>query len=149
MNMKVSTNLSAAILAVLLPLGACHREPALNRTVKHSDGKRDKAVVADDGQRCHVHGEALRRGRVRQSLGYLPLLYRGAGCLGEKKVKFPNSNLWTRGDYANKTDRGEFIDVLYCEKCREAERQCVKEGALENLAPRATQRRHSKATNLR
>jgi hypothetical protein len=96
-------------------------------------------MVAEDGQRCHVHGDALRRGRVRQDLGYIPLLYRGAGCLGKKKVKFPNSNLWTRGDYANQTERHGYIEVLYCEKCREAERRCVKEGALKNLAPRATQ----------
>jgi len=140
MNIKVSTNLSVALLAVLLPLGAYQREPALNRTGKRSGGEGDGAVVAEDGQRCQVHGEALRRGRVKTDLGYFPLLYRGARCLAEKKVKFPNSNLWTRNDYANQADRQGYIDVLYCEKCREAERRCVALGTLEKLAEQATQR---------
>ena len=136
--MKVSTNLSVALLAVLLPLSACHREPNLERAGKSSSGEGKKAVVTEDGQRCQVHGEALRRGRVKADLGYLPLLYRGARCLSEKNVKFPNSNLWTRSGYANQADRQGYIDVLYCEKCREAERRCVKKGALKNLAARAT-----------
>lgn len=96
--------------------------------------------MVEDGQRCQVHGEALRRGRVKADLGYLPLLYRGAVCLSEKKIKFPNSNLWTRGDYVNHADRQGYMDVFYCEKCRDAERRCVTEGALKNFAPRATQR---------
>src|SRR5262245_23256570 len=148
MNMKVSTNLSVALLAVLLPLGACHREPALNRTGNRSGGEGDKAVVAEDGQRCQVHGEPLRRGQVRSDLGYIPLLYRGARCLDKKKVKFPNSNLWTHGDYANQTERQGYIDVLYCEKCREAERRCVREGMRKNIAPWAIQSRHFTTPNL-
>src|SRR5215510_2608691 len=148
--MKVSTNLIVALLAGLLHLGACHRKPTLNRTGNRSGGEGDRAVVAEDGQRCQVHGEALRRGRVKTDLGYLPLVYRGARCLGEKKVKFPNSNLWTRSNYANQADRQGYIDALYCEKCREVERRCVEEGALKNLAPWwATQRRRLTAPNLR
>jgi hypothetical protein len=134
MNMKVSTNLPVALLAVLLPLSDCHRGPALERTDKRSGGEGERAVVIEDGQRCQVHGEALRRGRVKTDLGYFPLLYRGAGCLSEKEVKFPSSNLWTRSDYANKAGRQGYINVFYCEKCREAERRCVTEGALKNLA---------------
>ena len=147
MNMKVSTNLSVALLAVVLPLGACHREHALNRTDKRSGGEGDRAVVAEYGQRCQFHGEALRRGRVKADLGNFPLLYRGARCLGEKKVRFPNSNLWTRGENANQADSQGYIDVFYCEKCREAERRCVTEGALKNH-PWATQRRRLTAPNL-
>jgi len=138
-NMKVSTfDLSVALLAVLLPMGDCHREPALNRTDKHSGAEGDGAVVAVDGRRCKVHGEALRRGRVIAGLGYFPLLYRGARCLDEKKVKFPNSNLWTRGEFVNHADRQGYIDVFYCEKCREAERRCLTEGALKKLATLST-----------
>src|SRR5262245_10724364 len=111
MNMRVSTNLSVALLAVLLPLSACHREPSLERAGKSSSGEGKKAVVTEAGQRCQVHGEALRRGRVKADLGYLPLLYRGAGCLSEKKVKFPNSNLWTRSDYANQADRHQNVSI--------------------------------------
>ena len=137
--MKVSTfDFSVALLAVLLPLGDCHREPALNRTDKSSGAEGDSAVVALDGQRCQVHGEALRRGRVKTDLGYFPLLYRGARCLGEKKAKFPNSNLWTRGDFVNQADRKGYLDVFYCEKCREAERRCLTEGALKNIAALST-----------
>jgi len=148
--MKLSTNLSVALLAVLLALGACHRKPALNRTGNRSGDEGDRAVVAEDCKRCQIHGEALRRGRVKTDLGYLPLVYRGARCLGEKKVKFPNSNRWTRSSYANQADRQGYIDVLYCEKCREAERRCVEDGALKNLAPWwATQRRRLTAPNLR
>jgi len=105
-------------------------------------------VVAEDGRRCQVHGEALRRGRVKADLGNFPRLYRGARCLGEKKVRFPNSNLWTRGENANRADSQGYIDVFYCEKCREAERRCVTEGALKNLPPWATQRRRLTAPNL-
>jgi hypothetical protein len=146
--MKVSTNLSVALLAVLLPLGACHREPALNQMGKRSGGEGDRAVVAERRQRCQVHGEALRRGRVKADLGYLPLMYRGTRCLGEKKVRFPNSNLWTRGENANQGDSQGYIDVFYCEKCREAERRCVKEGMRKNIAPWAIQIRHFTTPNL-
>jgi len=146
--MMVSTDLSVALLAVLLPLGACHREPALNQTGKRSGGEGGRAVVAEHGRRCQVHGEALRRGRVKADLGYFPLMYRGARCLGEKKVRFPNSNLWTRGENANQADSQGYIDVFYCEKCREAERLCVTEGALKNHPPWATQRRRLTAPNL-
>jgi len=139
MNMKVSAfDLLLALLAVFLPLGDCHREPALNRTDKRSGAEGDRAVVAEDGWRCQVHGEALRRGRVKSDLGYFPLLYRGARCLGEKKVKFPNSNLWTRSDFVNQAHRQRYIDVFYCEKCREAERRCLTERALRNIAAWAT-----------
>jgi len=137
--MKVSTfNLSVALLAVFLPLGDWHREPALNRTDKRSGAEGDSAVLAVDGRRCQLHGEALRRGRVKMDLGYFPLHYRGARCLGEKEVKFPNSNLWTRGDFVIRADRQGYIDVFYCEKCREAERRCLTEGAMKHLAAWAT-----------
>ena len=149
MNMKVSTNLSVALLAVLLPLGAYHREPALDQMGKRRGGEGGRAVVAEHGQRCQVHGEALRRGRVKANLGYFPFMYRGARCLGEKKVRFPNSNLWTRGENANQADSQGYIDVFYCEKCREPERRCLTEGALKNLAQWATQRRRLTAPNLR
>src|SRR5262245_42842363 len=137
--MKVSTfDILVALLAALLPLGDCRREPALNRTDKRSGAEGDSAAVAVDGRRCQVHGEALRRGRVKADLGYFPLLYRGARCLGGKKVKFPNSNIWTRGDFVNQADRQGYIGVFYCEKCREAERRYLTEGTLINLAARAT-----------
>jgi len=148
--MKVSTNLSMAVLAVLAPLSNCQRlcGPALDWTRRSGgEGKRD--VVTEYAPRCQIHGVALRRGRVKSDLGYLTLLCRSSRCLGEKKVKFPNSNLWTRGDYVNQADRQGYIDVFYCKMCRETERRYLTEGALKNLAQWATQRRRLTAHNPR
>lgn len=82
---------------------------------------------------CQLHGEVLRPGKAMVELGYLPLMYRNAKCLKDKKTKFPYSNLWTRGEKVSKANDRGWAGVLYCAKCREEERKCVKDGAVETF----------------
>lgn len=80
---------------------------------------------------CEVHHEVLIKDKVRIAYGLLGFLYDYEAYLKAKPQFFPHANSFYGGGCVIEPDSPEYVEVLYCQKCRAAGSVWVKENSRE------------------
>lgn len=86
---------------------------------------------------CKIHNELLKQDRLRIFYGFAGFGRLLVACQKEEKRYFPNANSYYFAGCAASNKAPKYADVLYCEKCRKAERKCQLIEARKSLLKRA------------
>ncbi|HEX8248430.1 MAG TPA: hypothetical protein VF599_09680 [Pyrinomonadaceae bacterium] len=86
----------------------------------------------EGGLSCEVHREVLIKDKIGIDYGSTVFLYDYEAYGSVKPKMFPNANSYYGGGCVIEEDSPKYVEVLYCHKCRAAERAWLKENIREN-----------------
>lgn len=103
-----------------------------------SDGKTFRSPILNlEAKICKIHNESLKQDRLRIVYGLVSFERLLVACHEAGERYFPNANSYYFAGCAASNNAPKYADVLYCEKCRKAERKCQLIEARKSLLKRA------------